>query len=121
MSEGNGNGHASAKPENHANGASPRSGVVPPIEHRWKQGVSPNPGGLPKGTKKVKTRLRNRLIRRLRAHPEQIDAIVDGLIQGCAEGDAGCQRIAWDRTDGVLEKKVQHTGAVEFNIRGSSD
>lgn len=34
-----------------------RGGVVPPIEHRWKPGVSANPGGRPK-TKIVTDRLR---------------------------------------------------------------
>jgi hypothetical protein len=32
--------------------------------------------------------------------------IVRGLVDGCVGGDAACQRIAWDRVDGVLEKRI---------------
>lgn len=111
MSEENG-----STAQKHASGAG-NGGVVPPIEYRWPPGSSANPGGLPKGTKHVKKRLRNALIRKLKARPDQIDAIVDGLIAGCAESDAACQRIVWDRVDGILTQKHEHQGsAVQVNL-----
>jgi hypothetical protein len=91
-----------------ANGRKP-----PPVANQFGQ-PNGNPiafAGAPRGTKQVKKRLRNALIRKLRAHPDQIDAIVDGLINGCAEGDAACQRIAWDRVDGIQTQKHEHQGA----------
>lgn len=91
---------------------------LPPVETRFQPGVSGNPGGNPRGTKRVKHRLRNALIRRLRDHPERIDMIVEGLISGCAEGDAGCQRIAWDRLDGAVLQKTEHRGGVVIAIEG---
>lgn len=96
MSEGNGNG--SIAPE--------KQGSVPPVEHRFKPGASGNPGGLPRGTKQVKKRLRNELLRYLRDNPDKRMEIVRGLVDGCVGGDAACQRIAWDRVDGVLEKRI---------------
>ena len=113
MSEGNGNGKASAEKTGAGCG-----GIVPPVQYRFGQpGVDTAKGGLPKGAVVVKKRLRNALIRKLKAHPEQIDAIVDGLIAGCAEGDAACQRIAWDRVDGLLTQKHEHSGAaVQVNL-----
>ncbi len=98
----------------------PNGKHLPPASTRFKPGVSGNPDGIPKGTKQVKRRLRSALIRRLKAHPEKINEIVEGLIGGCAEGDGACQRIAWDRLDGVLEKQVKVTGTavVKVIVRG---
>lgn len=42
------------KPEVQAIGASPISGVVPPVEHRWKPGQSGNPEGRPAAGATVK-------------------------------------------------------------------
>lgn len=84
-------------------------------------GQSGNPGGLPAGTKRVKTRLRNALIKRLRADPSRIDEIVDGLIAACAEGDAGCQKIAWDRLDGPIIAKSDVNVNLRFEKRIQDD
>jgi hypothetical protein len=83
----------------------------------WPKGVSQNPGGLPAGTKRVKSRLRNALIRRLKAKPDQIEAIVDGLINACADGDGACQRIAWDRLDGPITAKTDLSVNVTYTKR----
>jgi hypothetical protein len=115
VSEGNG-----STAEKHAPNGAGNGGVVPPIEHRWKPGISPNPGGLPRGTKQVKKRLRNELMRYLRDNPGKKRDIVLGLIAGCEAGDAACQRIAWDRVDGVLEKKIdiRARAIVKVLVRG---
>lgn len=103
--------------ESQSNGATPAQ-----VQARFKPGVSGNPGGAPRGTPQVKKRLRHALLRRLRDNPDQIDAIVDGLINGCVEGDAACQRLAWDRVDGVLEKQVSVRGSaiVKVIVRGDT-
>lgn len=112
MSEGNGS----------ANGAPTNAGMVgpgrPPVEHRFKPGTSGNPGGMPKGTKHVRKRLRNELIRYLRDHPEKRRAMIAGLVGGCIEGDAACQRIAWDRVDGAVTQAHEVSGAVVIAIQG---
>lgn len=97
-----------------------RNGNVPPAEHRIKPGEVRNPGGMPKGTKQVKKRLRNSLIRYLRDNPDQLELGVRGLWEACKAGDGACQRIAWDRLDGVLEKKVEvrGTAVVKVLVRG---
>lgn len=87
----------------------------------WPKGVSANPGGLPAGTKKVKARLRGALIRKLKANPDRIDEIVDGLIAACAEGDAGCQKIAWDRLDGPIISKSDVNLSLRFEKRVHDD
>lgn len=94
---------------------------LPPIETRFKPGVSGNPGGMPKGTKPLKRRMRRALVRFLTEHPEQIDLGVQGLWEGCKAGDAACHRIAWDRLDGVLEKKidVRARAIVKVIVRGN--
>ena len=83
----------------------------------WAKGVCQNPGGQPKGTAHVKKRLRSALVKRLKAHPEQIDAIVDGLINACAEGDGACQKIAWDRLDGPIVAKTDMNLKVAYSKR----
>lgn len=37
-------------PQQHASPKAGRGGNIPPVEHRWKPGVSPNPAGRPKGS-----------------------------------------------------------------------
>lgn len=107
----NGNGTLPAVPVKNGNGSPANGNYVvgygkPPIATRFQPGNRANPGGMPKGTKPARRRLRRALVKMIQEDPSRADAIVRGLVNACIEGDAACQRIAWDRLDGVLEKKI---------------
>lgn len=105
MSDGNGNGNANGSdPKTTGNGV---GYCKPPVERQFGQpNGNPIAYGAPRGTKQPKKRLRNDLLRYLRDNPGAKRDVVLGLIEGCATGDGACQRIAWDRIDGPLEKTV---------------
>lgn len=98
-------------------GASPRSGVVPPKEYRWKKGQSGNPSGMPKGYRSSKATLKQYLAMKInkqtREHFEKIigepidlditfgEAIAMRLIEkAMLKGDVQASREIYDRTEG---------------------
>jgi hypothetical protein len=100
----------------------------------WEKGVCPNPGGLPKGTKVIKKRVRNALIRYLKAHPEDIKEMVAALMAEAktrprtmrsedggsySEGQAfaQCQKLVWERLDGLLTAQTELNVNVTYTKR----
>lgn len=135
MSEGNGS--TAESPVTKAIG-SPINGQIPPIEHRIKPGEVRNPGGMPRGTKQVKKRLNNAMRRYIRDHPGCEYEIAGSLVEeartrpkttveveregkACTttttvvgQGWATAQRLIWDRRDGPLSQKHEHTIKATF-------
>ena len=68
----------------------------------WCSGASGNPGGRPKGSVSLATRLR----RRLAEHPEEAEAIIDRAVRGAKDGDPQLLRIVLDRHDGPVALKI---------------
>lgn len=110
-----------------ANGQKHRNtaGLRPP----WPKGKSGNPGGFPKGGIKLRARLR----RALREHPEEADAIVAALIAEAkcrpettrdAYGNSttvggaftAAQKLVWERHDGPVPAAVEVRGVVTHMV-----
>lgn len=118
MAEGNGSA-ATQQPNGRLPGASPISGVPPPIEHRWKPGQSGNPKGptptITKALRRVLREERDEKGRSVRAY-QLARAQVDRAIAG----DTTAARYVTETLQGKPEQSVKHAGAVQFNIQGSS-
>lgn len=90
--------------------------LMPP----WKPGESGNPKGLPKGTKWLKTRLRELL-----EHGGLGDKVLEALIKKAQKGDVLAIREILDRIDGKVsqevEQKTEHTGGITIKIVDTTD
>lgn len=85
----------------------------PPKEYQFKPGQSGNPAGLPKGTRWMKTRLRELL--------EQGglgDKVLDALINKAKDGDVQAIREILDRIDGKVAQGIEaeHTGGITIRF-----
>lgn len=94
--------------------ASPRGGVVPPAETRFRPGQSGNPGGKPKGAS-----ILGPLLREMARRPDEDGygskavELAKRLAEAALEGDREAVDAIlklMDRTDGPVEKKIEHTG-----------
>ena len=107
-----------SKPEKqakqHAKGASPRSGMVPPIENRWKKGQSGNPGGRPKGSVNLTSRLRTALSKN---DGQLAEVIVKVLIREAAKGKFNHLHEILDRIDGKVVQQVQLNATIQETQR----
>jgi len=107
-----------SKPEKqakqHAKGASPRSGMVPPIDSRWKKGQSGNPGGRPKGSVNLTNRLRAALSRN---DGQLADLVVKKLIHEAAKGKFNHLHEIFDRIDGKVTQRIEIEATIEETQR----
>lgn len=107
----------------------------------WQKGVSQNPGGMPKGTKVVKKRLRRELVRYLRANPHVIAEIAASLAEEArtrpetiieregkastttikGQGWAQAQKLVWERLDGLLTQQSDVNVNMRFEKRVHDD
>ena len=89
----------------------------PPMEHRWKKGVSGNPRGRPKKQESLTTLLKEEIARICPADREKRtwkELIVRATLQLAMKGNATALKEIWERLDG----KVLQTGKVEFGADG---
>jgi len=107
-----------SKPEKQAKklakGASPRSGFVPPKEHRWKKGQSGNPGGRPKGSVNLTNRLRAALSKN---DGQLADIVVKKLIHEAAKGKFNHLHEIFDRIDGKVTQRIEIEATIEETKR----
>jgi Family of unknown function (DUF5681) len=74
----------------------------PPIEHRFKPGQSPNPGGRPKG-RSVSSRLRELLENEAGKNGKQIaDLLAEVIIKAALKGDHKFVETVLNRTEGKI-------------------
>jgi hypothetical protein len=88
-------------------GASPRSGMPPPAEHRWKKGQSGNPGGRPKG-RSITAALREILEREHNGKPIA-DLIAERLVKDALSGKFPHLKEVLERADGKTTDKQEVT------------
>ena len=95
--------------ENQANGDQPnerrpnRGRPLPPVETRWKKGVSGNPRRRPK-KRETLTDLVRQILRKVRRTDRERrtwgELFVQGLLQSALKGNATASKLIWDRHDG---------------------
>ena len=88
-------------------GASPRSGMPPPVEHRWKKGQSGNPGGRPKG-RSITAALREILEREHNGKPIA-ELIAERLVKEALTGKFPHLKEVLERADGKTADKQEVT------------
>jgi len=95
--------------ENQANGDQPnerrpnRGRPLPPVETRWKKGVSGNPRGRPKKRETLTDLVRQILRKVCRTDRERRtwgELFVHGLLHSALKGNATASKLIWDRHDG---------------------
>ena len=96
-------------------GASPTSGKVPPVEHRWKPGQSGNPGGRPKG-ESLTAGLRRRLEAEHRGRT-LAEAVIEALVRGAVQGKPQHIKEVLDRVEGKVTDKLDVNAAGPMTIR----
>lgn len=88
---------------------SPVSGVVPPVEFRWKKGQSGNPKGG-RLTAEANARLSDdRIVRE----------VVDALLERIRAGDVRAIELLWDRHEGKLIQKNENDDVVRTIVMES--
>ena len=78
----------------------------------FQPGKSGNPNGRPKGSISLVERLK----KRLREHPEQIDTILDALFEQAINGSSKHLEIILDRIDGKVADKVEIVMKIQTEI-----
>jgi len=89
---------------------------LPPVEHRWKKGVSGNPRGRPKKQDSLTNLLREEIAKICPADQEKRtwrQLIVRATLQLAMKGNATALKEVWERLDGktLQTEKVQLDGA----------
>ena len=76
---------------------------------KWLKGVSPNPGGLPHDVRERRKRIAE-LLDKAFALPDGSDLLVDAIVDGVAERDSTCLKLACSYRWGSPEQFVQLYG-----------
>lgn len=100
-----------------------KGGIVPPVEHRWKPGVSPNPGGLPKGTPRLSTAYQKILNSPAKAtfKPEtRGDKIALAIIEEAEGGDVQAAKEIADRIEGKSPQTINQN-SVNIHVFTAAD
>ena len=104
-------------------GASPRSGLPPPVATRWKKGQSGNPGGRPKGQSLVAL-LREVLEREHNGRPIK-ELVAERIVKEALSGKFPYAKELLDRLEGPVNQRhdVNHSNEVRIlveDIRGNT-
>jgi hypothetical protein len=89
-------------------------GSVPPVENRWKKGVSGNPKGRPKKQDSLTTLMKEKLEKPCPADKENRtwgELIVQTTLQHAMKGNQAAIHEVWNRMDGKLRQSLEHSGA----------
>jgi len=87
---------------------------VPPVEKRWKKGVSGNPRGRPTKQDSLTSLLRDEIERICPADREKRtwkELVVRATLQLAMKGNPAALREVWDRLDGKLKQSLEHRTA----------
>ena len=95
---------------------------LPPVERRWKKGVSRNPRGRPKKQESLINLLRDEIAMICPADREKRtwkELIVRATLQLAMKGNATALKEVWERLDGKIlqTEKVQFGGAEGKQIK----
>lgn len=82
----------------------------------FKPGSVANPGGRPKGSVNLSTRLKTYM----RDNPKRVEQIIETLVKDAVAGDAQARKLLFDRNDGPLALKVEGLSDEEMDrkLRG---
>ena len=104
---------------------------LPPVETRWKKGVSGNPRGRPKKQKDLENVLRRLLGKVCRTDRESRtygELFIQALLQSALKGNATASKLIWDRHDGkaartdpAQDDRIRSNGAGREPSRDSSE
>lgn len=101
-------------------GASPRNGVVPPAEHRFKPGVSGNPTGRPidKPYRDAYKKFSALAIEDIEALDVKkltaVQAVAIAQLRQAMRGETIAAREIADRVDGKVTSTVKHEGGIDL-------
>ena len=90
-----------------------RKRPLPPVEKRWKKGVSGNPRGRPKKQDSLTSLLKKEMENICPADKKQrtwSELIVRATLQLAMKGNPAALHEVWDRSEGKLKQSLEHSG-----------
>jgi len=95
-------------------GASPISGLPPPVHTRWKKGQSGNPGGRPKGESLVA--LMRRVLEREHNGRPLMEVLAERLVKEALAGKFPFAKEVLDRVEGKVQDKLEVSGPMTVKV-----
>jgi len=78
----------------------------------FKPGICPNPGGRPKGSVSLKTKLRALLTESAGGGKDYADALVQKTLKDALSGDAQARKLVWEYIEGKPTQQLEHSGGL---------
>jgi len=101
-----------------------RGRPLPPVETRWKKGVSGNPRGRPKKSENLSGLVRQRLGEVCPTDPQERtwgELFVQALLHSALKGNAAASKLIWDRHDAKEARIKNGWGEGAWENRGPEE